>query len=563
MGIGRLLLLLAVMLSFASGPAAAAPAASPFLALADAACTAGGDSVEAAFAVDESSLDCGPNRFDRRERFARARVELAKGGVVPAGRLIWQTNPTGFDSMLVRLDYADGTQRLVDVDAQMAVRNWDANGTFWVPVQQRGAPLTAVDVVVERPNSRAVFTRMTLSSLKDASRANHNRQLLYMLLCGILLVPIIYDLLFYRILGARFLLWHLAMAVGTLLYTLFSSGMVMVVAPDIPSFVRHCGSWLAISLTMMGTVRFSFSILEEGMVSRPVRRFLNYAVLANIVIAFLLPFEFEALRMLATDLYVISVLPIIGGMAVLLGIATLRDSRVALFLSAAFGGLMVAGTAQVLAVLDLFPRSDGFDEALYAALVILVLGSFAAVGDRFLVIKAERDHARVTARKLGAMANTDGLTGLLNRRAFDQSRRLGRGLGLLIADIDRFKAINDTYGHQRGDAVLCHAARTIEGAVRALGGGEVYRLGGEEFAILTPAVTRQQLEAAAEAIRVAIDESAQGPDAYDMPEITISVGAVQGEGQLMHVAFAEADGALYRAKEGGRNRCVIAEGPVD
>ena len=73
----------------------------------------------------------------------------------------------------------------------------------------------------------------------------------------------------------------------------------------------------------------------------------------------------------------------------------------------------------------------------------------------------------------------------------------------------------------------------------------------------------KQAVANAEAIRAAIEGNAQGSQAYDMPEITISVGAVQGEGQLMHVAFAEADGALYRAKEGGRNRYVIAENPAD
>ena len=129
---------------------------------------------------------------------------------------------------------------------------------------------------------------------------------------------------------------------------------------------------------------------------------------------------------------------------------------------------------------------------------------------------------------------------------------------MLLADIDHFKAVNDTYGHQRGDAVLTHAARTIANVVAANGGGEVYRLGGEEFAVLSPGAGRHGLGNIAEAIRAAIEASAQSDDAYDIPDMTISIGAVMGEGQLMHVAFSDADGALYRAKDGGRNRCEIA-----
>ncbi len=66
------------------------------------------------------------------------------------------------------------------------------------------------------------------------------------------------------------------------------------------------------------------------------------------------------------------------------------------------------------------------------------------------------------------------------------------------------------------------------------------------------------MQALAEAIRAAVARSGERSDGFDMPDITVSIGAVMGHGQLMHVAFAEADGALYRAKEGGRNRCEFA-----
>lgn len=553
--ISRAMLALAIAVTgFAwAGPAAARP-----IALAEATCAAGADSAEAAFGIEQAALDCSSRRFDRRDRFVRGRIELAQVGLLPPGRLIWQTDPTSFDSMLIRLDYADGTQRLIDVDSQMAVRNWDANGNFWVPIQQQTSTLTAIDVVVERPQSDAVFRRMTLSGFDDASRSNFSRTLLYVLVCGTLLVPMIYDLLFFRVLRARFIIWHLAMTAGTLLYVLFNSGLVLVMRPEMPSLYRYGAIYVAMSFTMLGLARFSLLVIEQGSVPRRLQQALTWSAIVNLVLSLIIPLDIEMLRMRIIDAYLVTVLPAIGALIAVLSVALRRGSRAAVFLAAAYAGLIVSGLAQVLASLGSYQMAQLIDESIYVALVILVLGTSAAVGDRFLVIKAERDQAQLTARKLGALANSDVLTGLLNRRAFDQNRRLAAGDALLVIDIDRFKAINDTYGHQRGDAALRHAARVIERAMASRPGSQIYRLGGEEFAVLCEVRDEADMAALCEKMRAAMERSSDSDDGFDMPELTISIGAVMGTGQLMHVAFAEADSALYRAKQGGRNRCEIA-----
>lgn len=560
LGVNRLILWAALALTACFSFAIAGPVDARPILLGNAVCTAGAASAEAAFAIADAALDCNHRGISASQRFTRGRVELDKIGLVPPGRLIWQTDPTSFDSMLIRLDFADGTQRLIDVDSQMAVRNWDANGNFWVPIQQRESPLIAVDVVVERPQSSAVFSRMALSSFEEASGLNYTRTLLYVLVCGILLVPIVYDLFFYRVLRARFMIWHLGMTVGTLLYVLFNSGLILLAAPDMESGFRFGMIFVAMSLTLVGTAQFSLKLLEEDKVSPRLRDLLLWTVTINLVIGGLILLDFESLRGLAVSAFLLSVVPVMVAMIAVLVTALGRGSRAAVFLAVAYSGMVVGGMIQVLASLELWGSAAGFiDDAIYAALVLLVVGTSAAVGDRFLIIKAERDRARHTARKMGAMANSDGLTGLLNRRAFDQTRRLARGRALLLADIDRFKAINDTYGHQRGDTVLCHAARVIEEVVEGQGGGEVYRLGGEEFAVLTTPVDHDSMCALAENIRARIEGGGTREDAFGMPDITISIGAVMGDGQLMHVAFADADEALYRAKEGGRNRCEFVE----
>jgi len=537
----------------------ASPAQARSIALAQFTCSGGAVSAEAAFGLEARDLACDEGRFEARDPFLRARIDLTRTPMLPPGRLIWQTDPTNFDSMLIRLTYADGRQRLIDVDAQMAVRNWDANGNFWVPVQQGAAPLTTIDVVVERPQSRAIFTRMTLTGFEDALRSNYGRTLLYVLICGILLVPIVYDVFFFRVLRARFMVWHLAMTVGTLGYVLFNSGLILLPFPEMPNLFRFAMIFIVTSAIMLSTARFSLLILEEGSVSKRAGQMLAWLPFIPLALSFLILLDLEALRMRLIDIYLLGMLPVIGVTILVQATAIFRRSRAAVFLVVASSGLFVAGTAQILAGLGLFDVSDLIDEAIYASLVLLVAGTSAVVCDRFLIIKAQRDRARVNARQPGRMAHTDGLTGLLNRRAFDQHRRLPIGQALLLADLDRFKQINDTFGHQRGDAVLCRAGAAIKDAVPSLRGASVYRLGGEEFAVLAPASCVEEVGAVCETVRLAVEQASFEESAFDHPQATVSVGAVMGSGQLMHVAFSDADEALYAAKQGGRNRCHLAE----
>jgi len=156
------------------------------------------------------------------------------------------------------------------------------------------------------------------------------------------------------------------------------------------------------------------------------------------------------------------------------------------------------------------------------------------------------------------LANTDPLTGLSNRRStFDWLDRLLTGcreaeepLSLLMFDIDRFKRINDTLGHQAGDEVLCRVAELARRELRAedlLG-----RIGGEEFVCLLPGVTAPVAAILAERLRRAV---ANGTGTDGWPQATISIGvAAYRAGDTAHDMIARADVALYGAKEAGRNR---------
>lgn len=169
---------------------------------------------------------------------------------------------------------------------------------------------------------------------------------------------------------------------------------------------------------------------------------------------------------------------------------------------------------------------------------------------------------------LDSQANRDPLTGALNRRAFSliaekemaRSRRYSKPLSVLIMDLDNFKQINDCYGHDAGDALLC---RFVAIAGQILRGEDVFcRFGGEEFVALLPNASAEQALVAAERLRNAFaEESAtETSDAGRHFTITVSIGIAKlAADEDIESLLRRADTALYRAKDMGRNRCELAE----
>lgn len=157
-------------------------------------------------------------------------------------------------------------------------------------------------------------------------------------------------------------------------------------------------------------------------------------------------------------------------------------------------------------------------------------------------------------------ARTDGLTQLLNRRAFDEEMSLlgdrnattGTNATLLLLDIDHFKSFNDTYGHQLGDRVLRHVADTVR---KTLSGMDVIaaRYGGEEFAVILLSGGLTMAARTAEELRGAIEAATLKHEGKSL-SITVSLGLSQSAASLSNQELiARSDAALYAAKRGGRN----------
>ncbi len=180
--------------------------------------------------------------------------------------------------------------------------------------------------------------------------------------------------------------------------------------------------------------------------------------------------------------------------------------------------------------------------------------------------KRYADRLRENMQAAIELAVVDPLTGLNNRRylerrlasALDEAAHKGRPLSLMILDIDHFKSVNDTYGHDAGDEVLKSFAQRIRRAVR--GADLVCRLGGEEFVIVMPGTPLTVAAGIAERIRAAIEAQAFTLHAQAQPiVVTTSIGlAERGDDANPDALLRRADRALYNSKSGGRNRVTAA-----
>ncbi len=187
------------------------------------------------------------------------------------------------------------------------------------------------------------------------------------------------------------------------------------------------------------------------------------------------------------------------------------------------------------------------------------------VGRRIIELQARLLETR---NALEHEATHDPLTGAINRRAFSdvlaralsEERRHHDGLALGICDVDSFKTINDTHGHQVGDEVLVELVRRITGKLR--GHDVLSRHGGDEFVVLVGHVGETDVVTLFERMRAAVEEHPIPTKVGDV-SVTLSFGVSRWtEGQTEDALVAAADVALYRAKSAGRNRVALAGDPA-
>ena len=228
-----------------------------------------------------------------------------------------------------------------------------------------------------------------------------------------------------------------------------------------------------------------------------------------------------------------------------------------------FAFAMLDGIAGLLTLRQDVPGGGGQYMLSNALLVLTAPSAFIGTG-LFAVFLLAAD----LAERMGRLAASDPLTGILNRRGFDEAgaravavaRRQGQPLTIVMADLDRFKLVNDRYGHAAGDAVLRRFVEHVAGSIRA---GDLFgRIGGEEFALLLVDASPSAAVEVIDRIRIALSELeiASGPHLIRMTA-SFGVTGPSNPDEELPAILARADSALYRSKMAGRDRVTMAPLP--
>lgn len=389
--------------------------------------------------------------------------------------------------------------------------------------------------------------------LPGSSNGERNLLLLFALVIGLLIMPLMIDAGVFMVLRDRFSLFHAGMVLATIVHLTTVSGLnITLFTLDLPSI--RFAAVASFGIIIVAANLFVASFIERDCLPESLRRcFYWQAGIAAFATALHAP-QLPALGRYPADIFYIGCLAGVPVFVASVALAWRRGSRAVRFLVLGFAPLIVVGVIRTGS--HLIPGMPTHDASglFLAGVVVEVVATTFGVADRFLTLRRDRDRALSEASAMERRALSDPLTGLGNRRAlvpaFEGLVREGYRCCALL-DLDRFKSINDSFGHVTGDEVLVAAAQALapDANVRA------YRLGGEEFFLLMRGTRCDQLaEHRRQAITMRVASAELG---IDRP-VTASMGfldfAAAGEDVDFETIYSRVDQLLYQAKHEGRNR---------
>jgi len=501
----------------------------------------------AALAHDAVRWSCGDRTPSLEAERVLLRFEIDPNGLLPRYLL---ARRSAFEALHLLAIDQDGAVRQTSLSAG-ALPSSTAGGYFKASLPEVTRDTRQIVAAFDRPSHQMTLERAYLAPTDAAADVSDMRALLLLAgLAGMLVMPLIFNAAFYRVLREPFVLWHSALTLSFLMTILVSSGLSVMLF-DPPAMTLSWMTTLIFGITVASGTMFTYHFIEAGLMHPLLRRLLPFCALWAIGLsAFHAAFPFVA-RPIQSTVYTAAFGPVLAIFILSLIDALRRGSRAAQFQAIGYAPVILVGIIRFLT--GIFPWVPSTDAMLlfYIGCICEVLFTTLGMADRFVAIKRERDRARTEADLLERLSETDVLTGLLNRRAiereFDQLRAEGFTT-LAFIDLDHFKGVNDANGHTVGDAVLKAAA----GAFQVGPNVRAYRLGGEEFMLL---LRGDDAEIQAELCRQVIPATV----ANIVPGLGRPVTASMGVTRVMDdEGFAEpyerADTLLYEAKSAGRDQ---------
>ncbi len=465
-----------------------------------------------------------------------------------------------FDEAVVIYKFADGSSLRQQVRAGDYGNHWRVGGSLEFTPPENSGTVESVGVGVRGAHLDRLIKARLVSGWPDPG-SQALRSMLIGAALALLVISALANLLVGLAVRRSEPLWNSAWAAGVLGWALLWTQVALFVAPQVAGTLAARLATLSSTAAIACAVGYMFSATgnfaprwARGGLAAVAVLVMAVGAFASVVPGALLSSAAAALNMAV----VITTFSLIGACwhTWRRGSSAARDFALSFAIPAA---------AVLWSTFTDSGISAGDDSGLYMVLIACALQTLwltISTSLRMWGIRHERDAALQTGAHLAALAETDPLTGLLNRRGFiGRSEAIlgaGRQSALLVLDLDGFKAVNDRAGHHAGDELLRAIAQELAKVGAALG-SVVGRLGGEEFGVLLTGCDKLAAQRSAEALRAAVAVAQIKFDGA-MLNVTASAGLVLAEaGDSFTTLYKAADRALYKAKRGGRDRTELAE----
>lgn len=456
---------------------------------------------------------------------------------------VWQSRLT----LYVR--YADGAIRSSGFTSRTTNRHLKLGATLSIALPRHDAvPVRLLWHVEGAGNLRGVILGPALATEREAGASDTLMAAIYASFGGVAIALMIYNLALWGALRQAFQPAYCILVLCLLGYATSSSGALGQLIPSLDNNDRLRINVLLLAASVVAVLAFARVFFERrvfaGWLSTATNLVMAMIGVASIGFALLAPWNIPVLDRALAFAYV-PVLLLVP--AILYRAWRVRSNYLWMF-ALAWGAPIVFAGMRIASSLGFVPWNFWLDHTTIMSMMLEALLSSLAIAYRIRLLSRERDAAREQEIAARLLADTDPLTGLLNRRAF-LSRATGRTdeQTLLIADIDHFKSVNEAIGHDGGDTVLRLAARALRNAVPP--DALVARIGGEEFAILIDAAKPVHPDVVLGALR-----GQRMP--FDLT-VTASIGRCTGplrDETDWAALYRSADRALFVAKAAGRDR---------
>jgi diguanylate cyclase (GGDEF)-like protein len=499
-----------------------------------------------------ASFDCVNEQSQLQPGDYWVRMPIPQSNELPHSGLIFRTASLWDNGFELWAIHSNGQIEHYRPFEKQAINPMRLGATIVVPLRKSDAPVAMLLAKIKSSGAvRGVMLESQLSTTESAITFEMAIAVLYAGFAGACLALLVYNVALWRGMQERFLLAYCAMLVATLAYGIVTSGAPHYFLADMSGSDRLRFTIPLLAISAGSGLIFMRYFFEAANVPRWLVRvtFTHAAWMSGFAIlyALLAPLYVKQLD----QIYVFGFipLPLIFG-AYIWTAWKHRDPFLGYFLLA-WSGPAISVVLRLLHGLDVLPYHILIENSTLLGLTFEAMVSSLAIGYRVRLLAQARDRAEIAEAHAMEMADTDPLTGLLNRRAFLRTiLERNSNWTLLLLDIDHFKRVNDSLGHAGGDEAIMLFARALQ---RKMPNGALFaRMGGEEFAI---AYRGDMLLIDPDELLVHI-RKIELKGGY---RITASMGIANrtvGNDDDWKILYRAADMALYRAKSGGRDRFI-------